>query len=183
MEGAHVISRRTHWLLSAAAVLLPAAAPAAPAPAEELPLEIAAPAGERLLLRAHAEGVQIYVCTLSAGAAQWTLKAPEAELRDAKGAVIIHHAAGPSWKHQDGSEITGKAVARADSPEHSIPWLLLAVIGHSGGGTLAHVTHVQRIHTQGGQAPPAARCDAARQASEVRVPYSADYLFYDPHTP
>ncbi len=158
-----------------------AAAPIASAE-EELPLEIAAPAGEQLVLRAHAEGVQIYACTVTGGVAQWTLKGPEAELRDGKGAVVVHHSAGPRWKHQDGSEITGKAVAHADAPDrHSIPWLLLAVVGHEGRGTLAHVTHVQRIRTNGGQAPPAAQCEAAKQGSETRVPYSADYLFYAPH--
>ena len=148
---------------------------------EELPLEIAAPAGEQLVLRAHAQGVQIYTCTVTGSAAQWTLKGPEAELRDDKGTVVVHHSAGPTWKHQDGSEITGKAVAHADAPDpHSIPWLLLGVVAHGGTGTLAHVTHVQRIHTHDGQAPPAAQCDAAKQGSEIRVPYSADYLFYAP---
>ena len=148
---------------------------------EELPLEIAAPAGEQLVLRAHAQGVQIYTCTVTGSAAQWTLKGPEAELRDDKGTVVVHHSAGPTWKHQDGSEITGKAVAHADAPDrHSIPWLLLGVVAHGGTGTLAHVTHVQRIHTHDGQAPPAAQCDATKQGSEIRVPYSADYLFYAP---
>ncbi|HYM28132.1 MAG TPA: DUF3455 domain-containing protein [Steroidobacteraceae bacterium] len=158
-----------------------AAAAAAAGADEELPLEIAAPAGEHLVLRTHAEGVQIYACAVTGGVAQWTLKAPEAELRDGKGPVIVHHSAGPTWKHQDGSEITGKAVAHADAPDRrSIPWLLLAVVGHAGTGTLAHVTHVQRIHTHGGEAPPAAQCDAAKQGSETRVPYRADYLFYAP---
>jgi len=148
---------------------------------DEIPVEIAAPGGEQLVLRAHAEGVQIYACTVAGGVAQWTLKGPEAELRDGKGTVVVHHSAGPTWKHQDGSEITGKAVARADAPDrHSIPWLLLGVVGHGGTGTLAHVTHVQRIHTRGGQAPPAAECEAATQGTERKVSYSADYLFYAP---
>lgn len=148
---------------------------------EEIPVEIAVPAGEQLVLRAHAQGVQIYACTVSGGVAQWTLKGPEAELRAGKGPVIVHHSAGPTWKHRDGSEVTGKAVAHAEAPDrHSIPWLLLGVVAHGGTGTLAHVTHVQRIHTHDGQAPPAAQCDAAKQGSETRVPYSADYLFYAP---
>jgi len=148
---------------------------------DEIPVEIAAPGGEQLVLRAHAEGVQIYACTVAGGVAQWTLKGPEAELRDGKGTVVVHHSAGPTWKHQDGSEITGKAVARADAPDrHSIPWLLLGVVGHGGTGTLAHVTHVQRIRTHDGQAPPAAQCDATKRGSETKVPYSADYLFYAP---
>ena len=72
-------------------------------------------------------------------------------------------------------------MARAEPPDgRAIPWLLLAVVGHSGAGTLAHVTHVQRIHTRGGLAPAAEPCDASKRDAEVRVPYSADYLFYAP---
>ena len=168
-------------LLALAVAVAAADAPAATPPEDEIPVAIAVPLGEQPVLRAHADGVQIYVCTVSGGVAQWTLKAPDAELRDAKGRIIVHHSAGPTWKHQDGSEITGKAVAHADAPDRrSIPWLLLAVVGHSGTGALAHVTHVQRIHTHDGQAPAAAQCDAAKQGSETRVPYTADYLFYAP---
>ena len=178
-----ITPRITPSLLPLAA-LLAVAAPGVAAPADEVPVEINAPGGEQLILRAHAEGVQIYVCTATPATTQWTLKAPEAELRDARGKVVIHHSAGPSWKHQDGSEITGKAVARADSPDHtSVPWLLLAVIAHSGPGVLAHVTHVQRIHTHGGQPPPAAQCAGAKVNTEARVRYAADYLFYAPVAP
>ena len=150
----------------------------------KVPETIQAPAGEKLVLLGHAAGVQIYVCSLDAdGKTQkWILKAPEAELRDAHGAVIGHHSAGPSWKHKDGSEITGKAAAKADSPDpQAIPWLLLSVTGHSGEGVLAQVTSVQRIHTHGGKAPDASSCDPVKEKdTEVRVPYRADYYFYAP---
>jgi hypothetical protein len=148
----------------------------------QVPEAIQAPAGEKLVLRAHAAGVQIYVCGVDADGKtrKWTLKAPEAELRDEHGAVIGQHSAGPSWTHKDGSEITGKAAAKADSPDpQAIPWLLVSVTGHSGAGVFAHVTSVQRIHTHGGKAPDPASCDpATQQDRQVRVPYSADYYFY-----
>ena len=38
----------------------------------------------------------------------WTLKAPEAELKDRKDKVVGQHSAGPTWKLKDGSEVTGK---------------------------------------------------------------------------
>lgn len=167
--------------LALVAMALGSATAAAAAPEDEIPVAIAVPFGEQPVLRTHAQGVQIYACAVSGGVAQWTLKAPQADLRDARGELVVHHSAGPTWKHQDGSEITGRAAAHADAPDgHSIPWLLLAVVGHSGAGVLAHVTHVQRIHTHGGQAPPAAECDAAKQGIEKRVVYSADYVFYSP---
>jgi hypothetical protein len=57
----------------------------------------------------------------------WVLKAPEAELTDATGKQIVHHFAGPAWKHIDGSEVRGKVVAKQDAPKpDAIPWLLLS---------------------------------------------------------
>jgi hypothetical protein len=134
------------------------------------------------VLQADASGSQIYVCAPGAdGKSRWTLKAPEADLRDRKGILIGHHYAGPTWKHNDGSEVTGKLVARVDSPDSdSIPWLLLTVTSHSGDGVLAHVTSIQRIHTKGGQPPPAAGCNGSKQNVEAKSGYTADYYFYAP---
>jgi hypothetical protein len=147
----------------------------------DVPAKIAAPANEQVVLMAHASGSQIYVC--QAGADQklaWTLKAPEADLSDAKGANIGRHFAGPTWKHSDGSEVTGKAAAREDAPEPgAIPWLLVNVTGHTGSGVLTRVTSIQRIHTKGGQAP-ATGCDDSHSGGEVKVPYTADYYFFAP---
>lgn len=152
--------------------------------APEVPEALKAPPGERLVLTAHASGSQIYLCARGAdGQAQWTLKAPDAELRDDKGHVIGHHSAGPSWKYSDGSEVTGKAAAHVDSPDSaSIPWLRVAAVSHAGSGLLSRVTTIQRIHTHGGQAPPAAQCDASKPSTEVKVPYTADYYFFAPAT-
>ena len=149
----------------------------------EVPEAIKAPAGETVLFRAHASGVQIYLCGQTAdGKPQWTLKAPEAELRDERGALIGRHFAGPSWRHNDGSEVTGKAVARVESPDPgSIPWLLVSAVTHAGHGVLEHVGSIQRIHTQGGQPPPASTCDPVKEKDkQASRPYSADYYFYAP---
>jgi len=144
--------------------------------------QIKPPAGEQLVIQLHASGSQIYVCQAGAdGKFAWTLKAPEAELRDAQGAIVGRHFAGPTWRHQDGSEVTGEAAARVDSPDaKSIPWLLLNVTGHSGEGALSRITSIQRINTVGGQPPAATACTSAQQSAEVKVPYTADYLFYAP---
>ena len=79
----------------------------------DVPDKIKAPAGEEVVLLAHASGSQIYVCQPGAdGKLAWTLKAPKAELRDQQGAIIGRHYAGPTWKDNDGSEVTGKAVGK-----------------------------------------------------------------------
>lgn len=148
----------------------------------EVPDAIKAPAGEQVVFVAHAAGSQIYTCGKGDdGKPQWTLKAPEAQLRDAKGALIGHHAAGPSWKHVDGSAVTAKAVAKVPAPDaSSIPWLLLTAVSHEGQGVFAPVTSIQRVHTKGGLAPPAEKCDPSKPNAETWIPYSADYYFFAP---
>jgi|SRR3954464_10569571 hypothetical protein len=147
----------------------------------DVPAKLAAPVNEEVVLIVHASGSQIYVC--QAGSDEklsWTLKAPDAELADAKGKNIGHHSAGPSWKLTDGSEVTAKATARENAPDTAdVPWLLLTVTGHTGSGALAKVTTIQRIHTKGGQ-PPASGCDDGHHGAESKSPYTADYYFYAP---
>jgi hypothetical protein len=109
------------------------------------------------------------------------LKAPDAELFDSQKKVIGHHFAGPTWKHNDGSQVTSKAVSKVDSPQaDSIPWLLVTATGHSGNGAFTGVTSIQRIHAIGGQPPSSAECSASTQTSEVKSAYTADYYFYAP---
>ena len=147
-----------------------------------MPDKIKAPAGEEVVLQVHASGSQIYVCQPGTdGKFAWSLKAPEAELHDPQGTVIGRHYAGPAWKDIDGSEVTGKAIARVDSPDSdSIPWLLVSATGHSGDGVLSRVTSIQRIRTKGGLPPPASDCNAAKQNLEVKSSYTADYYFFAP---
>ena len=148
----------------------------------DVPDKIKAPAGEEVVLQAQGTGSQIYVCQPGTdGKFAWALKAPEAELHDQQGAVIGRHYAGPTWKDNDGSEVTGKAVARVESPDSdSIPWLLVTATGHSGDGVLSRVTSIQRIHTKGGMPPPASDCVTSKQSVQVKSSYTADYYFYAP---
>jgi hypothetical protein len=148
----------------------------------EVPDKIQAPAGEEVVLVVHAVGAQIYTCAPGAdGKYAWTLKGPQAELRDTHGAEVGRHFAGPTWKYKDGSEVTAKAAAKVDAPDPgAVAWLLLSATGHSGEGVLSRVTSIQRIHTKGGQPAAAQECSAARQNAETSSSYEADYYFYAP---
>ena len=150
-------------------------------PAPDVPDAIQVPPGEEVVLFAHATGSQIYTCQAAADSKfSWTLKAPDAELRDRSDKAIGQHSAGPSWKLKDGSEVTGKAAAKVNSLDpDSIPWLLVTVVSHAGNGQLSGVSTIQRVHTHGGQ-PPADGCDAAHSGAETKSSYSADYYFYAP---
>lgn len=147
--------------------------------APDVPDAIQVPAGEEVVLYAHATGSQIYSCQAAAGDRfSWTLKGPDAELRDRHDKVIGQHSAGPTWKLKDGSSVTGKAAAKVDSLDaDSVPWLLVKVVSHDGKGELSNVTTIQRVHTKGGKAP-AEGCDATHRDAEYKSSYSADYFFF-----
>jgi hypothetical protein len=148
--------------------------------AQQVPAQIQAPANEQLVLQVHAKGDQVYTCKEGVTEFAWTLKAPDAQLFDKDGKPFGKHFAGPSWEASDGSRVVGKAVANAPSPDaDSIPWLLVNITSHNGRGVLWSATSIQRVNTKGGKAP-ASGCDSGHTGQEVRVPYSADYLFYAP---
>src|SRR5260370_12967734 len=147
----------------------------------EVQKKLEAPVGEEVLLSAHAKGVQIYAC--QAGADQkraWVLKGPDAELTDAEGKTIAHHFAGPTWKHADGSEVTGK-VAEQDAPKaNAIPWLLLTAASHRGEGVFRRVTSIQRIRTEGGPAPEANTSDSSAKGPATPNPHHPPHYFSPP---
>ena len=149
--------------------------------APDVPDAIQLPAGLDVVLFVHAKGSQIYTCQAGAdGKFSWTLKAPDAELRDRNDKVIGQHSAGPTWKLKDGSEVTGKAAAHVDAIDpDSIPWLLVNVVNNSGKGQLAKVTTIQRVHTHGGK-PGSDPCDESHKDAESKTPYTADYYFFAP---
>jgi Protein of unknown function (DUF3455) len=155
--------------------------------APDVPDAIAVPAGLEPVLFVRAKGSQIYTCQAGAdGKYGWTLKGPEAELRDRKDKVIGQHSADPTsklptWKLKDGSEVTGKAVSHVDSLDaDSIPWLLVSVESHAGKtGLLTNVTTIQRAHTHGGK-PGNDPCDESHKGAETKSDYTADYYFYAP---
>jgi hypothetical protein len=150
------------------------------AAAQQVPPQLQPPATEQLLLQLHAKGDQVYTCKEGVTQFAWTLKAPDAQLFDKEGKPFGKHFAGPSWQANDGSLVTGKAVANAPSPDpDSIPWLLVTVLTHDGSGVLSRATSIQRLNTKGGKAP-ATGCDSTHAGQEARIPYTADYLFYAP---
>lgn len=151
------------------------------APAPPVPEALRPSSKETLILKAHAVGVQVYVCQANhddPARFDWVFKAPEAQLFDKAGKPIIKHYAGPSWEAPDGSKVVGEVVSKDNGPDpKAIPWLLLHVTSSSGTGPLSHTQSIQRLNTVGGKAPEGG-CGAGLLGSEVRVHYTADYVFY-----
>ena len=139
------------------------------------------PLGEKPRLHLAARGVQIYECRRVDGMqAAWLFIAPEARLFDDNGRPAGRHGAGPHWQAEDGSRIVGTLVAKVvpRDEDDAIPWLLLHTRTTEGSGRLAGITSVQRIHTSGGTSP-AETCSEATLGRVARVPYTAEYVFFE----
>jgi hypothetical protein len=153
----------------------------AQADTDAIPDGLRPPAGQVLAVAARGTGVQIYECKAAKenpSQFSWTLKAPEADLKDLSGKPMGKHYAGPTWEASDGSKVMGEVVAKRDAPDASaIPWLLLRGKSTSGSGIFSAIASIQRLQTSGG-IPPANGCDSTQSGKESRVPYSAVYRFY-----
>jgi hypothetical protein len=148
--------------------------------ADEVPGKLIPPRGNVEIARGYGVGVQIYHSAPSPTDPTqfvWQFFAPEATLFD-DGRPIIHHFGGPSWQANDGSLVVGALFASVPSPRpNAVAWLLLTGASHAGHGLLSEVSFIQRLDTIGGAAPSTPPTQAGL---EVRVPYTATYVFFEP---
>jgi len=170
-----MIKRRAHTLGALALLLLALVAPIGAVRADrDDARKLLVPAGNRVDSWAYAEGVQIYRWN----GATWAFVAPEAVLYsgdDEDDVVVGIHYVGPTWESTSGSKVVGAVVDRWTPDPDAIPWLLLKATSSEGPGVFHQVTYIQRLFTVGGLAP-ADPGDFVGE--EVRVPYSAWYVFY-----
>lgn len=144
----------------------------------QVPENLRVPTQQQLLLKAPAQGSQIYICRANKEYKfKWTLKAPDAQLLDEESNIVGKHYEGPTWESGDGSKVTAVVKAKASSQNGSIPLLLLKVNSAKGKGIFSNVKWIQRLNTTGGNAPQKV-CNANRANTKVAVPYTADYYFY-----
>jgi hypothetical protein len=131
------------------------------------------PAGNRLVHRTYALGVQIYKWNGTG----WDFVAPEANLFTSKryrGKEGTHYA-GPIWESDSGSYVIARRTQGCDPDPTAISWLLLEAVETDGPGVYRDVTYIQRVNTRGGLKPATA---GAFVGEEVRVPYTTEYYFY-----
>ncbi|MDB5307847.1 MAG: hypothetical protein JWO38_2049 [Gemmataceae bacterium] len=156
--------------------------PAAGEPPPEVPKEIRAPPGHKLVARLEAKGVQVYKAVDGmAGGPEWALDGPLAELADRKGRKAGFHYDGPAWEAMDGSKVVRDAAdpmksVPAPDPKAAIPWLLVRVkAADETPGAFAGVVWVQRVETAGGKAPTD---PPKRTGTKLGVPYTAVYYLW-----
>ncbi len=148
----------------------------------DVPPKIQVEEGNKVFLKRHAIGVQIYACNPTTGGSYaWGFVAPRADLYDSKGTLRGTHYAGPTWKDQDGSTVKATRVDGVPGKNGAIPELLLKKSTASAGDDgdrLLNTTFIQRVATTGGAEPPAADCNAETSGTREEVPYTADYYFW-----
>jgi hypothetical protein len=125
-----------------------------------------------------ATGVQVYSCSRNpSGVTSWILKGPDAQLFDPQDKLVGKHYAGPTWEGLDGGKVVGELKTSIPAPaDKSVPWLLLNAKSHEGSGTFTEAQAIVRMETSGGAAPGDG-CEEARAGQELRVPYTAVYVF------
>jgi len=125
-----------------------------------------------------ATGVQVFTCMRNpAGTTGWILKGPDAQLFDLEDKPAGKHYAGPTWEGLDGGKVVGEVKTSMPAPvDKAIPWLLLDVKSREGSGAFTRAHAIVRMGTTGGTAPSDG-CVEARAGQELRVPYTATYVF------
>jgi hypothetical protein len=151
-----------------------------PKGADAVPAALRPADNERAAFTWHAVGSQIYECRASdKGGWAWVFVAPEADLFNQKDEKVGTHGAGPNWAALDGSKTIGAVKARADAARPTdIPLLLLTAKSAGTPGKMAGVTSVQRLNTEGGNAPARGCAVQADAGKRVKEGYTADYVFF-----
>jgi hypothetical protein len=193
---------RNAWRSFAAAAFVVGAfadSAAGQAAAPPVPDKIKVPAGNTMFLKGSATGTQNYVCLPGESGLEWVFQAPQATVfmtirwftGDYRQQVTTHYLspnpeeamlARATWQSSiDTSTVWAKKIAEADAAPGAIPWFLLQVTGRQrgpeGGVSLMRTTYIQRINTTGG-VKPATTCD--KPGALEFVPYTAEYVFYQP---
>jgi hypothetical protein len=143
--------------------------------------ELKDPDGQKVLFRFQTlpNSVQIYACRPTDQGFAWAGPDPDAIMTNREKTLTVHHYKGPAWEATDGSIVRSDgALAKHFLPadKNAVHWLELPA--KEPAKDFGKVTFIHRIDTSGGLPPSGRPCDAQHAADQVRVPYSAVYLFY-----
>lgn len=163
-------------------LLLLAAAPLAHAAISppNVPRVLVPPPQEEAAFALDVSGVQVYQCSaVGLGGYGWAYTAPDAMLYEDSREVARTTSPGLWESLRDRSSLT--AIPRTSVPAGAgnLPWMLMRAAPLGETGMFAGVTSLLRIDTAGGAAPGAG-CTDDRVGQEVRVPFTARYVFYRP---
>lgn len=141
-----------------------------------LPVDFSLPAGHHPLFSTPASGEQVYECAAAGDSYAWRLKGVNAKLLDSDGHLFATQNDVSSWLAVDGSQLSGR-VAKTTGADGAA----LYSVTSTTSGIFSQITDVVRYHVTGGQ-PPAEACQRDVLHRSVRVPFTADYIFFQPES-
>jgi len=150
---------------------------------ENLPDTVKVPGGHVVAFKTLGAGLITYECRARKdmpNQQEWAFVGPDASLFNA-GTTQFGRYYGPpaTWESLDGSRVTATQLAVAPHGTGNIPLQLVKAQAVVGQGSMAGVSYIQRLATQGGVAP-AASCSAGNLGEKQKVAYQADYVFWRP---
>jgi hypothetical protein len=149
-----------------------------------LPSTVQVPAGHAVAAEVRTtDGKITYECREkkdATAAHEWVFVGPTANLVDRQGRQAGRYFGPPAtWVAADGSTITGAQLAVAPASPGAIALQLVKANPATAPGSLAGVSHIQRVATVGGVAP-AEPCNASALGARRVVNYQADYIYWKP---
>ncbi|RGB38298.1 hypothetical protein C1646_692674 [Rhizophagus diaphanus] len=164
----------------------------------DLPENITIPTDRNFKFILYAHGYQIYQCNVENKT--WTLVTPVADLINDKDTEKFNpyyyigkhyfvkepiNGGRPTWESiikGDNSKVTTKIIATGaspDNPKKNVPWLVTQTTANSGNGVFADITHIIRVNTINGIAPPIEDCGVKYKDKDLYYSeYYTDYWFY-----
>lgn len=113
-----------------------------------------------------------------AGQVEWAFDGPDARLVDHLDKQVGKYFGPPATREtMDGSQITGKQLAVTPGGAGNIALQFVQANPAVGVGTMAGLTCIQRLKTQGGVAPATA-CGAANLGAKQTVNDQTDHIFW-----
>ena len=159
------MQRKFRWLLIASAALLTACSSG-----------IAPPSSTDEVLRLEASGEQIFRCARDSQGWYWKFQSPNAYLFDpVTNQAVAKHGYNFAFAHNDGSALSARIKSIETKPGELSEALFVTQSNHVSGA-FSGVRYVQRINTHGGM--PKSRCVEAQKDKYLRIPFTAEFVFY-----
>ncbi|WP_293704669.1 DUF3455 domain-containing protein [uncultured Parasutterella sp.] len=144
-------------------------------------LEKLTPPSGQAFLTLEGSGIQVFRCAADSKGSYWRFEQPQAKLKDKNGEVVAE-LSGPmnAFEYKDGSRIiSSHIIAWVDpaNPQKDNKYALMKAVSDPGTGVFNGVKYIQRLKPEGGM-PNSNGCTPSEAGKLLKVPFSAEYVFW-----